>query len=451
MKTFLTAIVFFLLLLLEPGNSKFFSVAPDLELSSQILQQMEDILRNSPLISDKFKSIKGEITCLMNHNKFTPLATSKNRMDGRLPAAFLADEVGALKNVYPIEAMRSGQMNILNKTGILISTAYDSLTNPMSEQVQYSEEVLRGEKEDKQLFSLIYKPDKPKEWMDNDEELLKANPLAYEIQNNFDFLKEQREKAINIPSTKTNFLTKHMNIFVNGEEFDTFLNEGDVDKAMTMDSETFDWSGRDVYVGMDLSQTNDNTAISMTSFDFSERVLYAQSWIFIPRLRVAEKDKAENINYEQAIENGYAFLSGDRVIDYKQMEDFVLSLQDTYGVHIIGIAYDKWMARSSVSRFESEGYDTFEVDQSYRGLNAGTRYTQELFLNEKIVIDKDNEAYKMNFLNAKTVTNTQMAMMLHKKQSLGKIDMAASTVNTVCLWRDELDNENVNHFGAMII
>ncbi len=37
---------------------------------------------------------------------------------------FLADEVGALPNSYAIESMRSGQLNILNKLGCIISTKY---------------------------------------------------------------------------------------------------------------------------------------------------------------------------------------------------------------------------------------------------------------------------------------------------------------------------------------
>ena len=51
---------------------------------------------------------------------------------------FVADEVGALKNRYPVEAMESSQMNMLNRTGILISTAYDSTDNPMVQEVEYA-------------------------------------------------------------------------------------------------------------------------------------------------------------------------------------------------------------------------------------------------------------------------------------------------------------------------
>ena len=56
-------------------------------------------------------------------------------MDGKLPNVFLADEVGALPNSYAIEAMRSGQLNILNKLGCIISTKYPTANNPFEDEV----------------------------------------------------------------------------------------------------------------------------------------------------------------------------------------------------------------------------------------------------------------------------------------------------------------------------
>ena len=65
-----------------------------------------------------------KITHKPTETVYTPLNTSKNRMDGREPTVFVADEVGALVNSYPIEAMRSGQLLVVNKLGFLISTKY---------------------------------------------------------------------------------------------------------------------------------------------------------------------------------------------------------------------------------------------------------------------------------------------------------------------------------------
>lgn len=83
MKTFLTALVFILLLLIEPRFSEFYSVAPDRELSSMIKKEMEQLIDSSPAISKHFTVLRGEIRCDLKKSKFINLATSNNRMDGR--------------------------------------------------------------------------------------------------------------------------------------------------------------------------------------------------------------------------------------------------------------------------------------------------------------------------------------------------------------------------------
>ena len=59
---------------------------------------METQISVSPAIRDKFKVKKSEIVCIPTESTFKPLATSNNRMDGRLANVFVADEVGALAN-----------------------------------------------------------------------------------------------------------------------------------------------------------------------------------------------------------------------------------------------------------------------------------------------------------------------------------------------------------------
>ena len=74
-------------------------------------------------------------------------------MDGRLPNAYCADEVGALPTNYPVEAMRSGQLNILNKLGFIISTKYPTIDNPFESEVEYAKKVLDGLVADVQTFA----------------------------------------------------------------------------------------------------------------------------------------------------------------------------------------------------------------------------------------------------------------------------------------------------------
>lgn len=102
MKTFITALLFIILLLLEPPYSNFFSVAPTLELSKLIFTEVTNQLNNSPILAKNFRITNKYILCTRNHNKFTPLATGKQTMDGRLANVFVVDEVGALRDSLKI-------------------------------------------------------------------------------------------------------------------------------------------------------------------------------------------------------------------------------------------------------------------------------------------------------------------------------------------------------------
>lgn len=435
-KTFLVALLFILLLLLEPEYSEFYSVAPDRELSSIVKKEMEQTIQSSPLISKHFQIVRNEIRCLLTKSKFVPLATSENRLDGRKANVYVADEVGALRNRYPIDAMKSSQMNMVNRTGILISTAYESLNNPMTEEVDYATKVINGLIEDETYFAMLYRPDDPKQWTEDDE-LLKANPLAIDIEDNLDYLKQQRKLAIELPSAQKNFKTKHMNIFVDGSDAEVYIATEDL--VLNRLETDYDWRGKEVYIGVDLAQSQDNTAIAMVHYDLHEDKFYLKSWGFIPEDSRISKSKIEKIDYDIMIENGYAFSCGDRIVSYRFVEDFVFNLEEKYGVKIKGIGYDKWNAISSVNRWKDEGgYDVVEVPQKTASLHAPTKLLKEYVLSQKIGYDK-NKLFEINVANAREVFDSNLSSRCEKRKSKGKIDMLAATIDAFALWTIEIE------------
>lgn len=433
-KSFLVALIFLILLLLEPEFSEFYSVAPDRELSSIVKKEVEQAISASPLIQKYFHTTRSEIRCLITKSKFVPLANSDNRMDGRKANVFVADEVGALRNRYPIDAMQSSQMNMVNRTGILISTAYESLNNPMTEEVEFAEKILDGVIEDETFFALLYKPDDPKDWM-SDKSLLEANPLCNDLPDNLDYLQKQRNTAIELPSAKKNFLTKHMNIFVDGNDSEVYIPIEDLKRNMIKE---YDWSGRDVFVGVDLSQTTDNTAVSMVTYDFEKDEYVTQSWAFLPEDNVDNKSKIEKIDYRTMKENGYCFFCGDRVISHRFVEDFVMSLQDKYGVNVKGIGYDRYNCISSANRWSEKGYDTVEIRQHSSVLHPATKLVKERVFKNKFKYVQ-NRLLEINFSNAREVVDTNLNTYVNKKKSTGKIDMVVSTLNAMALWNKEVE------------
>lgn len=432
-KTFTVATIFILLLLTEPQFSKFFSVAPDGSLSREIREAIAEMLRSSPLVYsykgvNRFKILRDYISFKPFNSVYTPLSFSTSRMDGRLPNAFCADEVGALPTIYPLEAMRSGQLNILNKLGFVISTKYPTIDNPFEAEVSYSKKVLNGLVDDETRFSLLYEPDNPKDWETDDLILKQANPVALEIPEIWEDLLKKRTRAIATASVRENFVTKHCNIIYQGVGTESYIDVKDVQACRT---ESIDWRGKEVYLGLDLSESNDNTSVSMVCID-TEGKLYAKSFAFIPEDRIEEKSQAERVDYRNLCKTEHVFSCGDRVIDYTFVEDFIISLPEKYGIEIQEIGFDRWNALSTAQKLEKEGFPMIELKQHSSVLHPATKYLKEKILKKEFAYET-NPLLEINFQNAKCVYDTNKNQYVNKKKSNGKVDMVVSLINAVCL------------------
>ena len=437
-KTYTVATIFILLFLTEPKFSKFYSVAPDGALSREIREAIAETIRSSPLIYEykdnkRFKILRDYIMFKPTQTQYIPLSFSTSRMDGRLPNAFCADEVGALPTSYPIEAMRSGQLNILNKLGFVISTKYPTIDNPFESEVEYAKKVLDGIVKDDTEFALLYEPDNPKNWETDDLVLKQSNPVSLEIPEIWDDLVKKRARAIVEESSRENFLTKHCNIIYQGAGTETYIDTKDVQACKVAN---IDWSGRVVYLGLDLSETNDNTAVSMVSVDEDNKIL-ADSWAFIPEGRIEEKTQYEKVNYRALCKTGHVIACGDRVIDYGAVEEFILGLEERLGVQIQAIGYDRWNALSTAQKLENAGYNLVEVKQHSSVLHPPTKLLKEKILSGEFAYT-ENKLLEINFQNARCAYDNNKNLYVNKKKSKGKVDMVVSLIDAMYLAQQDI-------------
>lgn len=431
-KTYTIATCFIILFLTEPRFSKFYSVAPDGSLSREIREAIAETIRSSPMVYEhrdakRFKILRDYIMFKPTQTQYIPLSYSTSRMDGKLPNAFIADEVGALPISYPIQAMRSGQLNILNKLGFIISTKYPTIDNPFEDEVAYAKKVLDGIVEDETYFSLLYEPDKTKGWETDDLILQQSNPVALEIPEIWDDLVKKRAYAIAVESARENFVTKHCNIIYQGVGTETYIDVKDVQDCKVVD---IDWTGRVVYLGVDLSETTDNTSVAMVAVDDDDRIL-AKVFAFLPEGRIEEKTVSEKVPYRELL-GEHVIACGDRVIDYAVVEDFVANIEDRYGVEIQAIGYDRRNAMSSAQKWERMGYNVVEIRQHSSVLHPPTKLLREKVLSHEFQYT-DNRLLEINFQNARCAYDTNKNTYVHKKKSKGKVDMVVSLINAVYL------------------
>lgn len=437
-KTFNSAVIFILLMLTEPKFSRFFSVAPDLALSSELKLAVRKIIKSSPALADEhvFKILQGEIRCLLTDSEYKALAYSRDRLDGRLANAFLADEAGAMDS-YPIEAMRSSQITLESRLGIIISTQYPNDDNSMIDEIDLSKKALEGLIEGQRRFSLLYEPDddliQGDLWQTEDLVIYQANPVAVQNSRIFEAVQSMRSLAVLYENRRENFLCKHCNIKYKGLGVEGYVEITKVRECRRQDDPAW-WTGRRVFVGLDLSQTDDNTSVAMVAWDGD--VLHAKVWGFIPLLTKELKSKREQVDYGRLIRQGCCFACGDEVIDYSFIEAFIQALPEKYGVDILQVGYDRYNAISTVQKLEAACLECVEIKQHSSVLHSPTKLLKERILSKRFCYD-ENALLEINFSNARCTEDTNRNKYVNKKRSAGKVDMVVALINAVYLAEQE--------------
>ena len=436
-KTFICALILIILMLKSKSYSEFYSICLDRELAGKVKKAMNEILEASPYVNKYFdmkKTLSAVNECTLTHCIYQPRTSEANRNNSIMPSAFIVDEMGAFKDNSNIEAMQSGQLNVINPLMFKITTAYAEDKSIMIDELEYLKKIYNETEKDDRLFALLYYA--PEEHLWDDIGLEMANPLR--IEDNYEKIRRKREKAISKPDERQEYLTKHMNFFVPSNSTEAFVA---IDKLRLCQNlkGNFNWNGKDVYLGIDLAMTNDNTSVSMVTME--DEIIYVKSWAFIPAGRIEEKNRRERTDYRRFIEEGSCFACGDEIISYEFVEKFIMNIENEYGVHIVQIGYDRYNCISTANKLESAGYETVEVKQHSSVLHQPTKLLQESILQRKFSYDGD-KLYEINFQNARCAEDTNLNKYVNKKKSNGKVDMVVSTIIAIYLLQQEILNED---------
>lgn len=434
-KTFTAAIVFIICLIIEPQFSRFFSVAPNYKLSCELKLAVDKIIKCSSALRDKFKINNDIVRCNITDSEYTPLAYSNDGLDGKLAAVFNIDEAGLLSD-YPLEAMRSSQITLKDKLGIIISTQYPNDNNVFLTEIDISKKTIDRMLDNKRYFALLYEPDEEirVNWRTDNNVIYQSNPVAISNEAIFNEIVKKRRMAIEYESKRENYLCKHNNIQYKSHGAEGYINSEQIQACKSY--EEIDWTGREVYIGIDLASSDDNTAVSMVSYDYSTETILSKSWAFIPSERVTEKSNREKVNYNKEIDLGNCFACGEDTISYNFVRDFILSIEEQYNVKIVGVGYDLRDMNSTREDLK-DYYDLIEVRQHSSVLHSPIKWLRESILNKKFSY-YDNKLLEINFTNCVQVEDTNLNKYLNKKKSKGKIDMVMAMINALYLLQQQV-------------
>ena len=419
-KTFLVALVFILLMLTEQDFSEFYSICIDRDLAKEVRKAMAQIIKASPVLDKHFfvsESEIGIIKCKITNSFYYPRTSKANKNNSIRPAAVCCDEVGAFTDNDNIQAMRKGQLSVKNPLMFKTTTAYAESDSIMPEELEYDRAVLDGTVKNDRLFCLLYYA--PKEIMWEDKAIYMANPLR--VEENYEEIKRDRDIAKIKTTEQEEFLTKNLNIFLETNEEDKYINI-DYWKKCAIPHDTFMAmiKGKSIVVGVDMSVTTDLTAVSIM-FKHNGKI-YCNSHGFLPADNMA--DRRENINYYKYSKMGYCDIHGGMTVNYSLVEEYIRSIEDKYNCTIDCIVTDPMNAKEMMERL-SDDYDVIMLKQTYTNLSPATKEFRKKIYDGQVFYEK-NELLDWNMRNATTSKGKSDDEMLTKEnKNKQRIDMAA--------------------------
>lgn len=415
---------------------------------TMVKSQLKALRGKSKAIQKFTKVLQNELTTT-DDSFMKPLSADADTLDGLDTLLGIFDEYALSKTTEMMDVIETSMGQQIEPLTIIISTASSKLNYPMySIEYQYVTKLLKEEVVGDEYLALCWEQDNAKEVADTDM-WIKSNPLM-ELSEQKERLTESKKRLLDEGKAKgsiSNVLTKEFNIWVQSSQ-ESYMSEEEWTSAAAPDYiKQTDLTGREIYIGVDLSRVNDLTSISWVIPIREESKFFVDSYSFVAnRGGIEAKEKEDKTPYRQYEQAGYCTISSspDGLIDYHDLVNWLTDFIESNNFELKGIFYDPYNAGNVItdlSKFYEK--EMIEVRQGLITLNVPTKQFRTDVIKGKTV-HSNNPLLNRAIRNAITKENND-TIMIDKAMNRNKIDPLDALINayTQAMYHD-FDEEDIN-------
>jgi phage terminase large subunit-like protein len=277
------------------------------------------------------------------------LTANARTKDGLNASTVIMDEFSQAKDSELLTVLTTSMGVRENPLTAIITTASDVFDGPFYEMLQGYKSVLLGDYEDDSLFAHIFEPD-INDAEDDEATWYKVHPHLG-ITVSIEFYRQEYKKALRDGSeAMLAFRTKLLNVYSENEQRSWISSTlaRHISRPMPIDA----LKGRpDAMVAIDLSESDDFSAVTMGIYDKTQKSFYFHTAYFFP-----EGALPGHVNeklYRTWAAKGYLHLTAGDVIDYREIVGYVLYLNEH--ARILGIGYDPWKSQEVINMLAASG------------------------------------------------------------------------------------------------
>lgn len=390
----------------------------------EALNSRSQYTKNNTKITDSRKIINN----LLDGSEIRATSADAGSQEGEQYSLGIIDEYHIAKSNDMLQSINRGQVLLKSPLLIIISTAGEDLNVPMYEEYLYITRLLNKEIKNDNYFVYCAEQDSEEE-IHNSSTWIKSNPLL-EVESIAEVLRENIQDDVQEGIDKNDLnsiLVKNMNLWRQASK-DTYIRMNDWQEGYT--SEEFNIKGRDVYIGVDLSRSEDLTALSFI-YPLDDKKYFVDSHVFVGfKNSIYEKSKRDKIDYEKLVNTHMATLTSasSGIIDPEQVVNWLIDFIDDNELNVKAICYDPWESSYFVTKMEKEtGHPLIEVAQNYKALGPVLKqFRLDVF--EKRIKHNSNPNLNLAIGNAITKTDNNNMMILDKRTNRHKIDALVSLI-----------------------
>ena len=415
---------------------------------TMVKSQLKALRGKSKTIQKFTKVLQNELTTT-DDSFMKPLSADADTLDGLDTLLGIFDEYALSKTTEMMDVIETSMGQQIEPLTIIISTASSKLNYPMySIEYQYVTKLLKEEVVGDEYLALCWEQDNAKEVADTDM-WIKSNPLM-ELSEQKERLTENKKRLLGegkATGSISNVLTKEFNIWVQSSQ-ESYMSEEEWTSAIAPDYiKQTDLTGREIYIGVDLSRVNDLTSISWVIPIREESKFFVDSYSFVAnRGGIEAKEKEDKTPYRQYEQAGYCTISSspDGLIDYHDLVNWLTDFIESNNFELKGIFYDPYNAGNVItdlSKFYEK--EMIEVRQGLITLNVPTKQFRTDVIKGKTV-HSNNPLLNRAIRNAITKENND-TIMIDKAMNRNKIDPLDALINayTQAMYHD-FDEEDIN-------
>ena len=277
------------------------------------------------------------------------LTANARTKDGLNGSTVIMDEFSQARSSELLTVLTTSMGVRENPLTVIITTASDVFDGPFYEMLQGYKSVLLGEYEDDSVFAHIFEPDLD-DAEDDESTWLKVHPHLG-ITVSLEFYRQEYKNAVrNGSEAMLAFRTKLLNLYAENEQRSWISSTlaRHISKPMAIDG----IKGRpDAMVAIDLSESDDFSAVTMGMYDAGQKNFYFHTAYFFPAGALPGHPNEKL--YRTWAEKGFLILTDGDVIDYRRIVEYVLWLNQF--VRILGIGYDPWKSQEVINMLAASG------------------------------------------------------------------------------------------------